>query len=176
MVKNRSRHITKANITMHTSKTVLLLSMLLLTQQLFAASLSGRPSRIISGDRLVLTTEDNQHIQIQLLGIKAPPLSTPLGRAAKKRLSALVAGKPVTIKFRVRDRWGQPLAKILLGETDINLQLLSIGLATHKPDFQTVLDNSLYSQTTQRAKQLRLGIWALSSRSRQPIKPFVTNR
>lgn len=161
---------------MNISKTVLLLSLLLLTQELFAASLSGRPSRIISGDKLVLTTDDSQHIQIQLLGIKAPPLSTAMGRAAKKRLSALVAGKPVIVNYRVRNRWGHPIGKVVLGETDINLQLLSIGLATHKPDFQTVLDNSLYSQSTQRAKQHKLGIWALSNRARQPLKPYVTNR
>jgi len=141
---------------------LILISLLLLAQEVVAASLSGRPSRIISGDKLVLTTDDNQHIQIQLVGIQAPPLSTPLGRAARKRLSTLVAGKPVTVEFRIRDRWGHPLGKVLLGDSDINLQLLSTGLAIHKPDFQTVLDNSLYSQTTQRAKKLRLGIWALS--------------
>ncbi len=127
-----------------------------------AATLTGRPSQIISGDKLVLSTSDNQHIQIQLLGIQAPPLSTSLGRAAKKRLTALVAGRPVTVEFRVRNRWGQPLGKVLLGESDINLQLLSIGLAVHKPNFQTVLDNSLYSKSMQRAKKLKLGIWALS--------------
>ena len=158
------------------SNTLLLICSLLLTQELFAASLSGRPSSIISGDKLVLTTDDNQHIQIQLLGIKAPPLSTAMGRAAKKRLSALVAGKPILVNFRVRNRWGHPIGKVVLGETDINLQLLSIGLASHRPDFQTVLDNSLYSQATQRAKQHKLGIWALSNRPRQPIKSFVTNR
>lgn len=161
---------------MNTSKTVLILSLLLLTQELFAASLSGRPSRIISGDKLVLTTDDNQNVQIELLGIQAPPAATPLGRAAKKHLATLVAGKPVTVNFRVRNRWGHPVGKVILGDADINLRLLSIGLATHKPNFQTVLDNSLYSQTTQRAKKLKLGIWALSNRSRQPLKPFVTNR
>jgi endonuclease YncB( thermonuclease family) len=161
---------------MNISKTVLLLSLLLLTQDLFAASLSGRPSRIISGDKLVLSTGDNKHIQVQLLGIKAPPPSTPMGRAAKKRLSALVAGKPVIVHFLVRNRWGHPIGKVILGDTDINLQLLSIGLATHKPDFQTVLDNSLYSQSTQRAKRQKLGIWALSNRPNQPLKPYVTNR
>ncbi len=147
---------------MNTGKTVLLLSLLLLTQELFAASLSGRPSRIISGDKLVLTTDDNQHIQIQLLGIQAPPLSTPLGRASRKQLSTLVAGKPITVEFRIRNRWGHPLGKVLLGGADINLRLLSTGVAVHKPDFQTVLENNLYSQTMQRAKRLKLGIWALS--------------
>lgn len=141
---------------------LLLITLLLLSQRAAAATLAGRPSQIISGDKLVLTTTDNQHIQIRLMGIQAPPLNTSLGRAARKRLSTLVAGKPVTVEFRIRDRWGHPLGKVLLGDSDINLQLLSTGLAIHKPDFQTVLDNSLYSQTTQRAKKLRLGIWALS--------------
>jgi endonuclease YncB( thermonuclease family) len=150
-------------VIMKSSKTLLLISLIFLTQELFAASLSGRPSRIISGDKLVLTTDDNQHIQIQLLGIEAPPLKTALGRAARKRLSTLVAGQPVKVDYRVRNRWGHPLGKVLLGDIDINLRLLSIGLASHKPNFQTVLDNSLYSQTMQRAKQLKLGIWALSN-------------
>jgi endonuclease YncB( thermonuclease family) len=124
----------------------------------------------------MLTTDDGQHIQIQLLGIQAPALHTSLGRAAKKRLSTLVAGKPVTVNFLVKNRWGHPIGKVLLGDSDINLRLLSIGLAVHKPDFQTVLDNSLYSQTMQRAKQLKLGVWALSNRTGRPLKPFVTNR
>ncbi len=140
----------------------LLISLLLLTQNAVAATISGRPSQIISGDKLVLTTDDNQHIEIQLLGIQAPPLTTSLGRAAKKRLSVLVAGQPVTVEFHIRNRWGHPLGKVLLGNSDINLRLLSIGLAIHKSDFQTVLDNNLYSQAMQRAKKLKLGIWALS--------------
>jgi endonuclease YncB( thermonuclease family) len=147
---------------MKISKTFLLLSFFVMAQELVAATLSGRPSRIISGDKLVLSTNNNQHIQIQLLGIKAPPLTTPLGRAAKKRLSSLVAGKPVTVEFRVRNRWGHPVGKVLLGDADINLRLLSIGLATHRHDFQTVLENNLYSQTMRRAKRQKLGVWALS--------------
>jgi endonuclease YncB( thermonuclease family) len=141
---------------------LILISLLLLTREAVAGSLYGRPSRIISGDKIVLTTDDNQHIQIQLLGIQAPPLSTPLGRAARKQLSTLVAGRPVTVEFQLRNRWGHPLGKVLLGGADINLRLLSIGLAVHRPDFQTVRENNLYSQTMQRAKRLKLGIWALS--------------
>lgn len=127
-----------------------------------AASLSGRPSQIISGDRLVLTTTDGQHIQIRLLGIQAPNMNTRLGHAARKRLATLVAGQPVTIEYYRSDRLGHPLGKVLLGGSDINMRMLSEGLAIHSPEFQTVSDNHLYSQAMLKAKQLKRGIWALS--------------
>jgi len=134
--------------------------LLLLTHAVVAETISGRPSRIITGDKLVLTTGDNQHIDIQLLGIKAPPLKSRWGRAARKQLSSLIAGRPVSVEYHIRNRWGQPLGKVLLADSDINLRLLEAGLAIHKPDFQTLIDNNLYSQTMRKAKSLRLGIWS----------------
>lgn len=127
-----------------------------------AETIYGRPSSIISGDKLVLTTEDNKHLEVQLLGIEVPALTTRMGRAARKRLSTLVAGRPVTVEYRIRNRWGHPLGKVWLGETDINLRLIQEGLAIHKSDFQTLKDNGLYSQTMQNAKQHGFGIWARS--------------
>lgn len=134
--------------------------LLLLTQAVVAETISGRPSRIISGDKLVLTTGDNQHLDIQLLGIQAPPLKSRWGRAARKRLSSLIAGRPVFVEYHIRNRWGHPLGKVLLGNSDISLRLLESGLAIHKPDFQTLIDNNLYSQAMRKAKGLRLGIWS----------------
>ncbi len=134
----------------------------LLTQTAGAEAISGRPSSIISGDKLILTTADNRHIEVQLLGIQVPALTTKLGRAARKRLTTLVAGRPVTVEYQIRNRWGRPLGKLLLGETDINLRLVQEGLAVHKPDFQTLKDNGLYSQAMQSAKRHGFGIWAKS--------------
>lgn len=134
--------------------------LLLLTQAVVAETISGRPSRIISGDKLVLTTSDNQHLDIQLLGIQAPPLKSRWGRAARKQLSSLIAGRPVVVEYRIRNRWGHPLGKVLLGNSDVSLRLLEAGLGTHKPDFQTLRDNNLYSKAIRKAKRLRLGIWS----------------
>ena len=136
------------------------LLLLLLIQTACAETISGRPSRIISGDKLVLTTTDNRHLEVQLLGIQAPALKTKMGRAARKQLSTLVAGRPVTIEYQIRNRWGHPLGRVLLGDTDINLRLVEAGLAMHKPDFQTLRDNNLYSQAMQKAKKFGFGIWA----------------
>ena len=137
-----------------------LILLLLLTQAVVAETISGRPSRIISGDKLVLTTDENQHLEIQLLGIQAPPLKSRWGRAARKQLSALVAGRPVSVEYHIRNRWGHPMGKVFLGNSDISLRLLEAGLATHKPDFQTLKDNNLYSQVVRKAKKFRLGIWS----------------
>ncbi len=141
---------------------LLFIAIILLTQEISAATLSGRPSRIISGDRLMLTIANNRHIQVQLMGIQAPPLNTRLGRAARKRLSTLVAGHPVTVEYQTMNNQGQPLGKVLLGNSDINLRLLSEGLAIHQPNSQSALDNDLYSKAMQQAKELKRGIWAVS--------------
>lgn len=147
---------------MNTKQITFLLLLCLQIQPAIAETLSGRPSSIISGDRLVLTTVENQHIEIRLLGIQVPALTTRMGHAARKRLSTLVAGRPVTVEYRIRNRWGHPLGKVLLGEMDINLRLIQEGLAIHKPDFQTLKDNGLYSQAMQSAKKHGFGIWAKS--------------
>ncbi len=136
------------------------LLLLLLTHTAVAETISGRPSRIISGDKLVLSTEDNRHLKIQLLGIQAPPLKSRWGRAARKQLSTLVAGRPVAVEYHIRNRWGLPLGKVLLGNSDISLRLLEAGLAIHKPGFQTLQDNNHYSKAMRKAKSLRMGVWS----------------
>jgi len=143
------------------SKQLILLSLsLLLGHTVAADTITGRPSRIISGDKLVLTMGEKQHFEIQLLGIQAPPLKSRWGRAARKQLSALVAGRPVSVEYNIRNRWGRPLGKVFLGDSDISLRLLESGLATHRPGFQTLKDNNLYLEAMRKAKSLRLGIWS----------------
>jgi micrococcal nuclease len=137
----------------------LILLGLFATQQVAAETISGRPSRIISGDKLVLTAGDNQNTEIQLLGIQAPALKTRWGRAARKQLSMLVAGKPVSVEYHIRNRWGHPWGKVLVGDSDVSLRLLQAGLVRHKPNFQTLKDNNIYSRAAHNARELRLGIW-----------------
>jgi len=148
------------------SYTALFLGWLLLAQTTSAEILSGRPSRIISGDQLILTSPGNRHQVVRLLGIQAPSQNRRMWRAARRHLSSIVSGRPVDIEYHNSNRRGHIIGKIFLGGADINLRMLQSGLAKHDPTQQTRHDRHTYAQAMRQAQQQGLGIW-----SRTPSTP-----
>ena len=98
---------------------------------LVAADL-GVVARVNDGDTLTLTGGE----QVRLVQIDAPELTTDCyGREAKQALASLApAGTQVRIvpdpRLDDRDRYGRLLRYVLVGDTDVNVELVRRGAAS----------------------------------------------
>lgn len=122
---------------------------------------------VVDGDTVVL---DDGRL-VRLLGVNAPELGhdgapdEPLARAARTRLSQLVQGRRVRLRFETQteDHYGRLLAHLILHDsTDVQALLLREGLAflvAIPPDVGAV---GHYAQNEQAARAARRGVWRLA--------------
>lgn len=113
------------------------------------------------GDSLtVLDAQSKQH-RIRLLGIDAPEKEQAFGPAARQKLSALVFGKMVAVKYQKMDRQQRPLGKVSLGAVDVNLEMLKAGLAWYYPNDRDLpeSDRPLYAGAEREARAAGRGLW-----------------
>jgi endonuclease YncB( thermonuclease family) len=113
------------------------------------------------GDALtVLDAQGKQH-RVRLLGIDAPEKEQAFGPAARQKLSALVFGKAVSVKYPKMDRSGRPLGKVLLGALDVNLEMLKAGLAWYYANDRDLpeKDRPLYANAEREAQTAKRGLW-----------------
>ena len=92
-------------------------------------TLAGRIVRVIDGDTVVVLDSSNVQRKIRLQGIDAPEVGQSYGKASKKYLSGLVAGKRVIVDYRKRDRYGRIVGKVLFDQQDMNFEQVVSGLA-----------------------------------------------
>jgi endonuclease YncB( thermonuclease family) len=83
------------------------------------------------------------------------------GQTAKKRLEELVAGRGVQVTFPAADKadkYGRLLGRLHINGQDINMLMVSEGLAMvyRKSSFP---DKSRYYDAERRAQQARNGFW-----------------
>ena len=113
------------------------------------------------GDSLTVLDGQNKRHRVRLLGIDAPEKEQSFGPAARQKLSVLVFGKMVAVKYQKIDRNGRPLGKVLLGTTDVNLEMLKAGLAWYYANDSDLpeSDRPLYAKAEQDARSASRGLW-----------------
>lgn len=125
-----------------------------------------------SGDLMTVNDGANQ-IVVRLLGIDAPEEGQPSFEAAKKKLSDLVLGKKVILKYslhNLKDESGYFPARVFINETDIGLDLLKTGFAWRNDEdefFIEKTDDKLNAQMQAEAQTAKIGIWT----EEKPVKP-----
>lgn len=103
---------------------------------------------------------------------KNDPPSQPFGDEAKEYVSKLVLGKKVKVTLLSKDRYGRALGKVetkrkfvVLGRTDLSLQLIRRGLATLYTGGGAQYSNNLdiLQSKEAEAKKEKRGIWSLGN-------------
>ena len=140
------------------------------------ASLWGRHrSRLEPPKRIYDST-----LSIRLYGVDCPeinkrkndPPSQPFGDEAKEYVSKLVLGKKVKVTLLSKDRYGRALGKVetkrkfvVLGRTDLSLELIRRGLATLYTGGGAQYSNNLdiLQSKEAEAKKEKRGIWSLGN-------------
>jgi endonuclease YncB( thermonuclease family) len=140
-----------------------------------ATELVGRVVGVADGDTITVLDADKRQHRIRFLGIDAPESGQPFGRRAKQRLSDLVHGKSVRTRCTGQDRFERRLCTVYVDDVDINLAMLTSGLAWHNKPYersQPARERSVYAAAQQAAQADRIGLWADPS----PTPPWEFRR
>lgn len=125
--------------------------------------LVGRVVVVADGDTLTVLDAQKQQHRIRLVGIDAPESKQAFGQKSKDQLARWVHGQEVRVEHSKTDRYQRVLGKVWLGERNINLAMIEVGLAWYYKQFArdlTPTDRRLYEQAEQAARQQQLGLWA----------------
>jgi endonuclease YncB( thermonuclease family) len=149
------------------------LPMLLVLSLLAAAPLVGRagPGRtvlegvvvgVVDGDTADVRLASGM-IRIRLHAIDTPEMDQPYGQAAKQALSGLVFGKTVHVEPYQQDRYDRLVARLWLGDLDVNAELVKRGYAW---TYRRYADDPAYCAYEKAARDLKRGLWQLPREQR----------
>lgn len=135
-----------------------------------AGVIQGKVVDLGWGDSITVLDAQSKQQRVRLLGIDAPEKDQAFGPSARQKLSTLVFGKTVTVKYQKVDRSGRPLGKVLLGATDVNLEMLRAGMAWYYTNDRDLpeSDRPLYATAEREAKAAERGLWQDES----PVSPW----
>lgn len=88
---------------------------------------------VIDGDTVMAVNRAGARHKVRVYGIDAPELSQRGGQAAKARLSELVLGQWVTVRWRGKDKHRRRLAWVYAGKANVSVVLVREGLAFAMP-------------------------------------------
>ena len=129
-------------------------------------------SWIYDGDTVAVETADGE-IDVRLLGVNAPEDGECFDDESRDHLIETLKGRDVHLEVHDIDQFGRTLAVVWDGERDVNLELVSLGLAiattpeTGDPDF---------TAAESRAAAEGLGLWAKDACGGGPIPEIVIDQ
>ena len=123
--------------------------------------LVGRVIKIVDGDTIDVAL-DSGPIRIRMQGIDAPERGQPMSGDATELLRDLVDEKEVELLPSGQYSFERMIARVYLGETDVNAEMIRRGLAMAERRFLREFDDGeSYCEFEHDARSARLGIWAL---------------
>jgi len=158
-------------MTRHFSIAVLGL-LVLLGQPPAVSAWTGTVVKVIDGDSLVVRGKDDT-VEIRLYGIDTPEYRQPYSNKAKQLSRRLVLRKRVGVKRLDKDRYGRTVAIITVGDTTLNRELVSSGLAWYYARYcrRQPFCSTLKKQE-RLARKRRAGLW----RDPDPVAPWDWKR
>lgn len=125
---------------------------------------------VIDGDTVDVRIESGM-IRVRLHGVDAPERDQPQGAAAKAALSALVFSKAVDVEPVEQDRYDRLVARLWLGDLDVNAALVKQGAAWV---YRRYAEDPAYCAYEKAARDLGRGLWALPAEQR--VAPWEWRR
>ncbi len=131
-------------------------------------------TKITDGDTVQAVTPEGTKLKVRLYGIDAPEAAKgkipgePFGNDARDYLASLVSQKSVRVEIRDIDRYRRMVAILWLGERNINLEILSAGMAEAYGEYLKTPYRGTFLQTEQEAKAQGKGIWSRGNTYERP--------
>lgn len=133
-------------------------------------------TRITDGDTVQAVTPEGTKLKVRLYGIDAPETAKgkipgePFGNDARDYLAALVSQKSVRVEIRDIDRYRRMVAILWLEDRNVNLEMLSAGMAEAYVEYLKQPYRTPFILTEQEAKTQGKGIWTQGSRYERPSR------
>ena len=128
------------------------------------ADFTGRVVGVTDGDTITVLVDARQ-VKVRLTEIDAPEKRQAWGTKARQALSDLVFGKTVTIVDSGKDRYQRTLGRVLVGEKDVNAEMVRSGNAWVYRRYAQ--DKALYAFEGE-AREAERGLWSLPN----PVPPW----
>ncbi|MBH9553972.1 thermonuclease family protein [Inhella sp. 4Y17] len=125
--------------------------------------LQGRIVGVHDGDTVTLLDADNRRHKIRVDGIDAPELGQAFGKAAKVRLSELVARRNVVATCSKTDRYRREVCLVQVDGVDAGGEMLRHGMAWYFRRYARELSQDRRTQYAFLEEQARIthrGLWA----------------
>jgi endonuclease YncB( thermonuclease family) len=119
---------------------------------------------VVDGDTVDVKLQSGM-IRIRLHAIDAPESAQPYGKNAKQALSSLVFGRAVDVEPYEQDRYDRLVARLWLGELDVNAEMVKRGMAW---TYRRYADDPAYCAYEKGARDAQRGLWSLPLEQRPP--------
>ncbi len=130
-----------------------------------AGAWQGRVVGVTDGDTLTVLNGQMQPVRIRMAEIDAPEKSQPFGSSSKQLLSDLVYQKTVNVRPTGQDRYGRTLARVYVGDEDVNLQMVREGGAWAYRQYATDPETP---KLEAEARAARRGLWSAPASQQTP--------
>ena len=124
--------------------------------------LAGTVVGIPDGDTAEVLLEAGM-VRVRLHAVDAPEHDQPHGKASRRELSRLVHRKAVELEPIEQDRYDRLVARLWLGDMDVNAELLRLGAAWV---YRRYAHEPAYCAYEKSARDLRRGLWRLPGEQR----------
>lgn len=88
---------------------------------------TGRVIGITDGDSLTLLDSNQIPLKVRLAEIDAPERGQAWGTKSREMLSDLAYGKQARLEIAGKDRYGRIIARVHVGQTDVNAEMVRRG-------------------------------------------------
>ena len=112
------------------------------------------------------TDGDSANINVRLQGIDAPELHQrcdpgcwPCGKEAAGHLKSLTKDRALMVRYHETDRYGRPVVSLFAGDQDIQLSMVTAGMATVYRQYVPEPLRDAYLAAEDGARKARRGIW-----------------
>ncbi|RMF95319.1 MAG: nuclease [Gammaproteobacteria bacterium] len=122
-----------------------------------------RVIRVFDGDTFLARTADGAELRVRLSEIDAPEKGDPWSNRARDRLRQLIDQREVSIRLFDIDSYRRLVARVYVGDTDVNAQLVREGLAAVYRRYAR--DPALY-ELEEAARREQRGFWRSKYRPR----------
>ncbi len=107
-------------------------------------------------------------MDFRLQAVDAPERDQPYGVEATSELAKLVRSRELLFVYDDVDRYGRIVARVWVGNVDVNLEMISRGAAWFDSEYAN--DDELY-HAEQQAREAKRGLWSLLQHKR--VEPWV---
>lgn len=137
--------------------------------------LVGLVIQVDDGDTVVVLQPDRGRFVIRLTDIDAPEVrhgksrpGQPFGLTAKRKMEALVLGRPVRADCYAQESYGRSICRIFVNGVDAGAELVKVGLAWIPNQKRYVRDPGILELSAQ-AQRGKIGLWSVAT----PVAPWV---
>lgn len=124
--------------------------------------LPGEVVSVVDGDTVDVRLQSGV-IRVRLHAVDAPERGQAHGESARQALSNLVLGRAVDLEPFEQDRYDRMVARLWLGDLDLNAEMLRLG---HAWVYRRYADEAAYCAYEKAARDLHRGLWSLPAGQR----------